>query len=293
MANTFLNSDNIAEVAAKLVGADLSLAGRISRDVEANFTSGSGSTVRIRVPGSVASQSRGLYDTTTPLVSDELAEQFIPVTLSEHIYNQVPLSEGSLDLDLKDFTAQVIGPQARAIVTHVERAVAAAMTATPANASIVYAAATPAKAFTAARRVLRDAGVPAEAPLLAVVGSKIYGDLLDGPLGTFDADGKVRGIEVLESTRIDPDEIIVFVREAFSLVVRAPAVPSGAPYGASVSSGGFALRHIRSFDSTVAVERSLMSAFVGVTALPLARDLENGLVSLVPNAGAVRIVTAV
>jgi hypothetical protein len=36
-----------------------------------------------------------------------------------------------------------------------------------------------------------------------------------------------------------------------------------------------------------------MSAFVGVTALPLARDLENGLVSLVPNAGAVRIVTAV
>ena len=35
--------------------------------------------------------------------------------------------------------------------------------------------------------------------------------------------------------------------------MRAPAVPSGAPYGASVNDNGFALRHIRSYDGTVAV----------------------------------------
>ena len=72
--NTFITPENVAELAAKLVSADLNLAGRISRDVEANFTSGSGSTVRIRVPGAVASQTRSLFDTTTPLVTDELAE---------------------------------------------------------------------------------------------------------------------------------------------------------------------------------------------------------------------------
>ena len=292
MSHTFATPDQIAEVAAKLVGADLNLAGMIHRDLEADFRTGNGDSVKIRVPGAVAAQVRGIFDTSTPLVSADLGEQTITVKLTDHVYDNVVLSEGDLDLEIKDFTSRVLFPQTSAIAKHVERAVATALSATPESTGITYDAFDPARTFTAIRRTLRDAGVPTEAPIMAAVGSSVYADLLDGVDGTFDADGKVRGISVIESTRLATDEIVAFVREAFALVVRAPAVPQGAPYGASISTDGFALRHIRSYDGTVAADRSLVSAFVGVESMPLAIDNEDGTVSLVSNAGAVRVLTS-
>ena len=264
----------------------------VHRDLEANFRTGEGDSVKIRVPGAVAAQVRGIFDTSTPLVSADLGEQTITVTLTDHVYDNVVLSEGDLDLEIADFTSRVLLPQTSAIAKHVERAVATAFSATPESTTIAYDAMDPARAFTAIRRQLRDNGVPTEAPLVAAVGSSAYADLLDGATGTFDADGKVRGISVIESTRLAADEIVAFVKEAFALVVRAPAVPQGAPYGASVTAGDFAVRHIRSYDGTVAADRSLVSAFVGVESMPLAIDNEDGTVSLIANAGAVRVLTS-
>ncbi len=290
--NTLLTPSDIAQVAATLVGKDLGLAALVYRDLEAEFNGHRGNVVKIRVPGAVASQTRGIYDTSTPLVSDEIVEQSINVSLTDHVYDSVPLSEGDLDLSILDFTTQVLLPQASGVVRHVERAVASAMRATPESTSITYAAATPAKTFTQIRRQLRDNGVTTDTPLIAAVGSGVYADLLDGPVGTFDENGNVRGFQIVESTRLASDEIVGFVKNAFALVVRAPSVPAGAPYGASVSAGGFALRHIRSYDPTVAVDRSLVSAFVGVQAMPLAVDHEDGTVTLLEDGGAVRVVTA-
>lgn len=292
MANSFLTSDNIARVAASLASKDLGLAALISRDLEADFTAGKGNIVKVRVPGAVAAQTRSIFDTSSPLISDEIAEQFVNVTLSDHAYSNVVLSEGSLDLSIESFSAQVLAPQVASVVKFVERAVATAMKATPETASIAFAAASPAKTFTAVRSALRSNGVSVDMPLYAAVGTDVYGALLDGPTGTFDADGKVRGFTVVESTRLAPDEILGFVRDAFALVVRAPQVPQGAPCGASVNENGFAVRHIRSYDGTVAADRSLLSAFVGVQAMPLAVDNEDGTVSLVANGGAVRVLTA-
>jgi hypothetical protein len=292
MANAFLTPENIARVAIALVGQDLNLAATIHRDYEADFAEGKGATVSVRVPGAVAAQTRGIFDKATPLVLDEIAEQNIPVTLTDHAYTAVALSDGDLSLSIEDFAKQVLAPQMGAIVKDVERRVAAAMKATPETAAITYAAATPARAFTAMRRTLRENGVSAETPLLAAVGSSVYADLLDGPAGTFDTDGKVRGFEVVESTRLAPTEVVGYVKNAFALVVRAPRVPEGASYGASVSEKGFALRVLRDYDSSVAADRSLVGAFVGVQAMPLAVDNEDGTVSLVANGGAVRVVTA-
>ena len=289
MSNEFHTAEETARVAAAIVGMDLGLAGLIWRDVEADFEPGSGKTVNVRVPGAVASQTRGIYDTTTPLVSGELNEQKIPVTLTDHVYDLVTLSEGDMSLEIEDLAVQVLRPQALAIVKHVERAVAKSLKATPA-AEITYDSAHPAKALTQVRRRLRENGVQAEAPLFAAVGASIYADLLDS--GALDQGDTVRGFKVVESTRLEADEIVGFVKEAFALAVRAPVVPDGAPYGASVTEGDFALRHIVSFDSNVAADRSLMSALVGVAPMPLAVDRENGEVDLVEHGGAVRVITA-
>ncbi|MEV8272553.1 hypothetical protein [Microbacterium sp. NPDC077184] len=300
MSNTILERlPDVATIAARVVGVDLNLAALISRDVEADFSAGKGATIRIPVPAAIPTRTRGIYDTTTTLVADDLEEQYIEVTLSDHLYNLAILSEGDLSLDIADYAAQVLRPQARAIATKIEALTASAMTAVPATTSITYAAATPAKAFTAARRVLRSNGVPGEVPLQAAVGSNVYADLLDAPTGSgFDADGTVRGFTVTESTRLDADDIVAFIPQAFSLVVRAPLVPAGASYGASIKtpvdregSVPFAIRVVNDYDSGVAADRSLVSTFAAVTPLPLPVDREDGTVDLVEHGGVVRLAT--
>lgn len=208
------------------------------------------------------------------------------------------LSEDDLSLDIADYARHVLSPQTRAIAAKIEALVAITLSATPATA-LTYAAATPAKAFTAARRTLRDNGVPSDARLLAAVGSNVYADLLDRPDRTFDADGKVRGFEVIESTRLDADNIVTFIPSAFALVTRAPTVPDGADHGASIATAilddqrgaAFAARVLNDYDSNVAALRSLVSSFVAVAAMPLPVEREDGTVDLVEQGGAVRIAT--
>ena len=290
--NEFLTPSVIAEVAAKLVGSDANLSALVSKDLAADFREGSGNVISIRVPGSIAAQTRGIYDKSTPLVSSDLSEQTVDVTLSDHVYDSIILSSGDLDMEIADFATQVLRPQASAITKFVERATATAMSATPETTGISWDALDPARTFTAIRKQLRDNGVDTDTPILAAVGSSVWAALLDGPVGTFDAPGVTRGVAVVESTRLAPDEIVAFVRDAFSVIVRAPAVPDGAPYGASVAAGEFAVRHLRAFDASIAADRSIVSAYVAVSALPLAIDNEDGTVSLVANAGAVRVLTS-
>ncbi|MBT2523266.1 P22 phage major capsid protein family protein [Arthrobacter sp. ISL-28] len=139
MANTFLTADNVARTASAIVGQDMNLSALIHRDLEASFSAGKGNVVKVRVPGAVVANTRGIYDTATPLTSDEIAEQSIDVTLTDHAYNNVVLSEGDLDLEIADYARQVLRPQATAIVKFVERAVATAMQATPENTALAYA----------------------------------------------------------------------------------------------------------------------------------------------------------
>lgn len=292
MANIFqTEGPKLARTAAALVGSDLKLAALVNRDLAADFsTAGVGDTVKVAVPGAIATQTRGIGDTSTPLVSGDISEQTIDVTLSTHAYNDVVLSEQDLSLEIKDFTRQVLVPQADSIVKYAERTLASAMQATPEASGLAYDPASPASTFTQMRRELRSNGVPAEAKLMAAVGAGVYADLLDSE--AIDDNGRVRGFEIHENTRLADDEIIGFIRDSFILIVRAPAVPAGASYGASVTEGGFALRHLQNYDSSVAVDRSLVSAFIGAQAMPLCVDNEDGTVSLVENGGCVRVLTS-
>ncbi|WP_136709386.1 P22 phage major capsid protein family protein [Agromyces sp. H66] len=290
MANAFENPDTVARVAAKLVGLDLNLGQYLYKDLAHDFSEGSGRIVSIRVPGSAAVSKRDVGDTTTPLAQGSINEQLIPVELKDHVYSSVPLSEEDLTLNIENYTSRVLVPQASSIARDIEATVAAGMQATPESTAITYDALTPAKTFTKIRAKLRENGVPTGARMIAAVGSGVYGDLLDAE--AIDGNGKVRGFEIVESTRLAADEVIGFIPNAFALVVRAPLAPEGAPYSASVTHGGFALRVIRAYDPTVAVERSLVSSFVAVKPLPLPVDNEDGTVSLVANGGAVRVLTA-
>ncbi|MEU7171278.1 P22 phage major capsid protein family protein [Micromonospora tulbaghiae] len=304
MPNTFLNADHIAALAVELVKKDLVLGDLVHRDYAAEFGGGTGETIRVRVPGALPARTRAGSDKTTALVDDEIAEQSIPVTLNTLAYSSVLMSESDMSLNLEDFGRQVLKPQTDALVAYCERSILAAMQATPESIGITLDAAAPAKIFTKIRTALRNSGVPASMPIRAVVGTDVAAALLDGPAGTWDADGtatadagkamgKVRGIAVYESNRLAGDEVIAFVPNAFTLAVRAPVVPQGATTGRSFAANGFALRWVADYLSTQAADRSLLATFVGAKAMPLPIVNETtGAVTLTPNAGAVRVLTA-
>lgn len=294
MANTFYNAPQVARTAVALAVEDSYLGATISRNYENDLLGGGGKnlTVNVRVPSALIARERGIDDVTTAIVLDNLAESTIPVTLGTHAYSAVPLSEGDLSLHLESFATQVLAPQVAAVVDDIEHDVAAALLAAEGlqaadingNAETVaaYSATDPVSYLVGLRRVLRNRQVPV-AGLNVVVGTQVFADLLasqklqDAAASGSTAAlregqvGRVQGFQVVESTRVDENDIVAYHSDAFTLAVRAPIVPAGVAFGASESSNGYSLRYIRDYDANVLKDRSIVSTFAGVAAMPLYR----------------------
>ncbi|QXO14541.1 major capsid protein [Arthrobacter phage Kaylissa] len=282
MANTFYTAEQVAKVAVAMATQDSYLGALVNRNFENDLLGGGGKgrTVNVRVPSALIARSRGIDDVTTSIVLDSLTETTVPITLGEHIYNAVGLSEGDLTLNLEDFSKQVLSVQVDAVVDAVEQEVADALAGIALDTAVKWDEANPVKTFTAIRQILRKRGVP-QTGLNVVVGTNVYGALLDAKAITDASEsgstaalrdgnvGQIRGFQIVESTRVDDDEIIAFHRDAFTLAVRAPIVPQGASFGQSVSAGGYSLRYLRDYDVTKTMDRSLVSTFAGVAAMPL------------------------
>lgn len=279
MANTFINPTQVARTALALVGDDLVLAATVNRDFQAEYVAGIGTTINVRVPATLTARSRAL-DATGAITTDDLTESTVPVALDNMAYSAVRVNDEDLTLRIEDFARQVLSPQVRALVEAIEAKVAAEMQAVSETLTIAYAAATPADTFVAARKALRDLGVPSSG-LYAAVGTGVYGDLLKSALlrqvdqsGSSAAlneatIGRLHGFTVIESNRLADDEMVFYHEDAFTLAVRAPIVPAGVAFGQSMSENGFALRWIRDYDSSTLADRSIVSTFLGTTTMPM------------------------
>jgi hypothetical protein len=288
VANNFYQAPQVARVAVELAAEDAYLSALVNRNYQDDILGGGGRgrTVNVRIPGALIARDRGIDDKTSAIVLDELTESTIPVTLGTHAYSAVSLSEGDMSLNLESFSAQVLAPQVDAVVDFIEHDFVETLKTTQGvqagETAIVYDETDPVKAFIAMRKVLRDRGVN-PASLNTIVGTKVYSDLLasgrlidvsqsasTGALREGQV-GRVQGFTVVESTRIGESEIYAFSRDAFTIAVRPPVIPAGAPFGAIESSNGFGLRYLRDYDVMHTVDRSLVSTFVGSAALPLYR----------------------
>lgn len=282
MANNFYQPEQVARVAVAMATEDSFLAALVSRDLENDLLGGGGKsrTVNVRIPSALIARDRSIDDKTSAIIVDEISETTVPITLGTHAYNAIGLSEGDLTLNLEDFSSQVLRPQMEAVVDKVENTVADVLMAEAADASIPWDAADPVKTFTAIRKALRKRGVP-ETGLNVVVGVDVYAALLDAKALTDASEsgstaalregavGRLRGMTVVESTRVPDGEIFAFHRNAFTLAVRPPLVPAGASFGSTVREGGFGLRYLRDYDADHTQDRSIVSTFVGAAKMPL------------------------
>jgi hypothetical protein len=286
MANTFYNAPQVAKTVVALAHEDSYLGATISRNFEDDLLGGGGKnlTVNVRVPSALIARERGIDDVTNAIVLDSLTEQTIQVTLGTHVYSAVGLSEGDLSLHLESFAAQVLAPQVASVVDDIEHEVATALLAADGfqTGEVVqaYSATDPVAYFIALRRILRNRGVPV-AGLNVVVGTQVFADLLassklqDAAASGSTAAlregqvGQIQGFQVVESTRVDENDIVAYHSDAFTLATRAPLVPAGVAFGATEASNGYNVRYIRDYDANVMRDRSVVSTFAGVQPMPL------------------------
>lgn len=297
MPNTFLKPTVIANTAIGLLYRELVVARTIWTDAvnPGEFAGAFADTVTMRVPARRSARTRTLR-AGTAIVNDTSAEFGVDVKLDTDVYNGAPITDEEFTLDIRDFGAQVLMPQVRAVaeglediaVSEIESATyPAGMTIDADNASFVVSGATDwYLVATRARRLLNDQNVPKGNRTL-LVASDVEEDILNADrftrfdsLGGSGEDalregtiGRIAGFNVVPTNALDDGQAFAYHRSAFVLAARAPRVPQGVnmgtvrglneAQGASGAYNGIGVRWIMDYDYTNTTDRSLVNTWAG------------------------------
>lgn len=282
--NTFLTEQQIASAALGLLRRDIVLPATVNRDIAANFRAGAGDTINVRVPAkAVARQyTQALRDAGTPITVDPLSESSIPVKLDTHTYSAVACTDEDLTLSIVNFGLQVLDPQTAIVSESAENRLAAEMNALASEVAVAADGSNVHAQIIEARRLLNAANVPQGDRYLAV-SPDVEAMLLKDPdrrLVTFDGGGplgqqaladatvgRLYGFTVVTSNALTAGTANAYHRDAFTFVMRAPAVPDGVPMGRSVADSGVAMRWIRDYDAAFLRDRSIVSVLTGAKVL--------------------------
>lgn len=294
MANETIKAAQIVEAAVLLLQREIVLPRLVWRQADANFVGALDDTITLRVPAVLSSRSR-VMRSTTALTFDEFAETAVPVKLDTHVYSGLKIKDEELTLDIRDFAAQVVAPQMRAVAEGMENVIAAELTAADSaydDIDFVEGTDDPYKVLVEARRVLNAANVPAGDRIFlagsnveaAILGDDKLRSVSESGAGATDAltEGmmfkRLAGFTVVSSNAIDPDEAFAFHKTAIAFANVAPSLPDGAASKARVNRDNLALRFLRDYapeNSTGPVDRSLVDSFVGAVSVEEGDDAEN------------------
>jgi hypothetical protein len=291
MANTFLTAPQIAAAALGLLRRDIVLPATVYRNVERDFTTGAGATVNIRKPATAVARTYTdtLRTAGTPITVDDLTETLVPVVMDTHLYSAVACTDEQLTLSIANFGAQVLEPQTVVVAESSENVLATKMNGLASQLTIKLDGTDAHTQIINARKLLNKASVPAGDRFLAV-SPEVEATLLADPdrrLVTYDGGGptgqnalrdaivgRLYGFTVVTSNALTAGTAVAYHRDAFAFVMRAPAVPDGAPFGRSVADRGIAMRWIRDYDSGFLRDRSIVSTFTGATVLDAVRAVK-------------------
>ncbi len=304
MANDLYTPAQVASVAAKLLSDNIAVAKMVNRDFSSDFVPGVGTVVNVRIPAALLADLRSA-DSTQPVNLQDLTEAFYPVTMDRLVVSAVALTEGDMSLRIEDFASRVLAHQMDAVADQIENLTVNALKSAP-LAQTAFDIANPLPGITGLRKELRESKIPATG-LKLICGTDVYAGLLDS--GVLDspvnqpteslADGvvmRLRGFDVIESTRLDSTDLIVFHRDSVVLATRAPQIPQGAAFAATVEDEGFAMRYLRDYDSYRMRDRSSVAALAGAALIParvVERDYDAATASVVEKPSALRVEVAI
>jgi hypothetical protein len=288
MAHVYVKPEKVVSAGLGLLARELTIPQLVWKNPVGDFTGAKNDTINIKVPAYATARTRTLR-AGTARTRDDLDERSVAVVLDTDVYKDVVITDENLTLDIVSFGEQVLTPVMDAVARKLEDIIVAEIEgATYAN-TVEFDAADPFASIVEARKALNNARVPMSGRSL-VVGSNLEAALIVsdrfsrqdsiGPAAATalgDAKlGRIAGFDVFTSPAIDPDEGYAFHKTAFTMSTVAPAIPAGAPWGATMSHGGFALRVVRVLDSADIVDVLATDAYVGTSVVTDRGALTNG-----------------
>jgi hypothetical protein len=281
MAHVFIKPTVVVDTAIKLLQREIVLPQLVWLNGIGDFAGKYQDTITIRVPARTVAHRRTLrgVGAARNLVTEDLTENAIPVTLDHDVYHAVALTDEELTLDINDFAGQVLNRQIRAVAEDLENGLAATIEGADYSTNSMSVSATADGMWDAivdARRKLNDAYIDRNGRVL-VVGSAVEAAFLkDDTFHRYDSTGdspnsalrdatigQVAGLNVIVSDALLPGDAYLFHPTAFIMATRPPAAPKGASFTSSASAAGLALRWLMDYDYASTTDRSLVDTFVG------------------------------
>lgn len=276
--STFLKPTVIVSTALGLLVRELTLPRLVWRDPVGDFAGAFNDTISIRLPAYVNGRTRALRSGAAR-TQDALFERKVDLTLDTDIYLDVPITDEQLSLDIANFGTQVLNPMTEGIGRTIEDQLVAKIEGATYQNTIAFASATQdvyKDVAVPARQLLNNARVPLAGRAI-VCGSELESAFLTsdqfirasyagaGSEDTFREAhiGRVAGFDVYTSPALAPAEGYAFHQTAYALSSRAPVVPAGAPFGATNTYGGFAMRTVRVFDPDAVQDRLVLDSWLG------------------------------
>lgn len=285
MAHSFIKPTVVVDTAIQLLQREIILPQLVWLNGIGDFAGKYQDTITIRVPARTVAHRRTLRGTGSArdLVTEDLTENAIPVTLDHDVYHAVALTDEELSLDIYDFATQVLNRQIRAVAEDLEDGLVDCIEGAPYADNNFIVNTSNANIFDAvvdARRKLNDAYIDRAGRVL-VVGSAIEAELLksddfkrydstgDRPNSALrDATiGRVAGYDVVVSDALKHADAYLFHPTAFIMATRPPAAPRGASFTSAASAAGLAIRWLMDYDYSSTTDRSLVDTFVGYQAV--------------------------
>lgn len=254
MANTILTPDIIAREALMVLRNNAVMANLVHRDYSSEFVAGVGDTITVRKPASFTAKEFG-----GEIEVQDATENSVTVKMDKHLDVSFAVSSKQMTLDIEDFSKQLLVPAMQAFLNKIDgyllalaKGVTNSVTATEDARNDVVDA----RAFlTKGAAPLTDRNL--------VVGSDMEADLLKtdlfvsaekvGDNGTALREaslGRKLGLDCYVDQNADTAGIegVAFHKNAFALVTRPLASPSGAGKAAIVDYDGFGLRVVYDYD---------------------------------------------
>lgn len=252
------------------------------------FFSAEGDTITQKVKGTLPVRNYALRNNRSqPLITDEYAQTKVKITLSmDRPYSATRLTPEQLEWDFEDGWGEILDAQTDTIVEKLESQTLHSILTAPYERQIKFddsrAAQLAARevdedlyfnVIVDAKSALKKMRTPNDR-LYALVGTALADKIVKsnklrkdegtgGSALTSDTLGVLAGVQLIISTSIPENEILMYAQSGFSLYTGVHDIPKSVPFGAKISAGGFALRHMLDYDTAYVTDRSVVDTLAG------------------------------
>lgn len=279
----------LAEASVEALYDKLVVSNTVTKKSDAKkFYAAEGDTITQKVKGTLPVRSyTPRNDRSQPIITDEYSETKVSVTIKQdRPYSAIKLTDEQRDWDFQDGWADILDAQTDTIAGKIEQMVFDSILDAPYEA-ILLADDSAAEMkrlremeqdpffnlIVDGKTALKKMRTPGD-KLFALVGldladkivksNRLVRDIGRGSEAlTNDSLGVIAGVQLVASTHVPADQILMYAQSGFMLYTGTASVPSSVPFGTTVNANGFGLRWLMDYDTAYLTDRSVLDTFAG------------------------------